>query len=280
MLVRSRLRGIIRSEMMRPPTASYLICATPRSGSTLLCDLLARTGVAGAPEEFFQALPETGKARHPRHYLGRAFDREVQAILGDRSPVDDEPGQVAAAGCASYGEYLDAVLERGSTRNGVFGGKVMWGYLEGLVWHLRRLPGPVRGSDYDVLAGAFPGLRLIHHTRRDRLRQAISLWRALQTWTWRHEPGAEPAEPAFHRGAIVHLARSLDADDEAWERFFAEAGVVPIRVQYEDLVTRPQAAIAGVLDTLDLPVPAGVGERTGLARQADDLSEEWAARCL
>ena len=26
------------------PTRSYLVCATPRSGSTLLCELLARTG--------------------------------------------------------------------------------------------------------------------------------------------------------------------------------------------------------------------------------------------
>ena len=34
---------------------SYLVCATPRSGSTLLCKTLAETGVAGDPEEFFEA---------------------------------------------------------------------------------------------------------------------------------------------------------------------------------------------------------------------------------
>ena len=33
---------------------SYLVCATERSGSTLLCELLAGTGVAGRPEEFFE----------------------------------------------------------------------------------------------------------------------------------------------------------------------------------------------------------------------------------
>ncbi len=32
---------------------SYIICATPRTGSTFLCDLLAATGVAGAPDSFF-----------------------------------------------------------------------------------------------------------------------------------------------------------------------------------------------------------------------------------
>src|SRR5215213_7140144 len=33
------------------PTTSYLVCATPRSGSTLLCETLRATGVAGVPLE-------------------------------------------------------------------------------------------------------------------------------------------------------------------------------------------------------------------------------------
>ena len=50
---------------------SYALCATPRSGSTLLCDLLADTGVAGRPDSFFrpQAIAEWGgralSARRP-----------------------------------------------------------------------------------------------------------------------------------------------------------------------------------------------------------------------
>jgi LPS sulfotransferase NodH len=33
--------------------SSYLVCGTPRSGTSLLCRLLAATGVAGRPEEYF-----------------------------------------------------------------------------------------------------------------------------------------------------------------------------------------------------------------------------------
>jgi LPS sulfotransferase NodH len=33
---------------------SYLICATPRTGSSLLCGLLESTGVAGHPESYFR----------------------------------------------------------------------------------------------------------------------------------------------------------------------------------------------------------------------------------
>ena len=35
------------------PTLSYMICATPRSGSTLLCKALQNTGLAGKPDEYF-----------------------------------------------------------------------------------------------------------------------------------------------------------------------------------------------------------------------------------
>ena len=39
---------------------SYLVCATPRSGSTLVCQALKATGVAGNPEEYFEALLHSG----------------------------------------------------------------------------------------------------------------------------------------------------------------------------------------------------------------------------
>ena len=39
---------------------AYIICGTPRTGSTLLCKLLASTGTSGDPHSFYrrQDLPE------------------------------------------------------------------------------------------------------------------------------------------------------------------------------------------------------------------------------
>ena len=65
------------------PGASYLICATPRSGSTMLCDALEGTGIAGRPEEHFEVLLETGRPRQPRDYFQRSNDPEVWALLDD-----------------------------------------------------------------------------------------------------------------------------------------------------------------------------------------------------
>ena len=39
-----------------PPFLSFVVCSIPRSGSSLLCELLTNTGLAGAPTEFFDPL--------------------------------------------------------------------------------------------------------------------------------------------------------------------------------------------------------------------------------
>ena len=40
-----------------PAFDSFILCATPRTGSTLMCDLLTATRVAGAPDSFFMRDP-------------------------------------------------------------------------------------------------------------------------------------------------------------------------------------------------------------------------------
>ncbi len=69
-----------------------MICATPRSGSTLLCEALQDTGVAGKPDEYFG----------PMHVPRWRDQWQVSAV-----------------------DYVDQVLEHGSTANGVFGVKIM-----------------------------------------------------------------------------------------------------------------------------------------------------------
>jgi hypothetical protein len=83
---------------------SYFICATPRTGSSLLLGSLESTGVAGRPQAYFRAPDESLWAerwRIPRTSQG-GFD---------------------------YAEYVRAALATGRTENGVFGAELMWGTL-------------------------------------------------------------------------------------------------------------------------------------------------------
>ncbi len=45
----------------------------------------------------------------------------------------------------------------------------------------------------DLAPSVFPNLRYLTVTRRDKVRQAVSLWRALQTWSWSSEQSAARA---------------------------------------------------------------------------------------
>ena len=58
---------------------SYLVCATQRSGSTLLCELLKDTGVAGRPEEYFEAV----RARS-LHYVGSLDCEDLDRVIDTR----------------------------------------------------------------------------------------------------------------------------------------------------------------------------------------------------
>src|SRR4028119_1183918 len=87
------------------PMMSYLICATPRSGSTLLCDALGRTGIAGRPAEHFEVLLETGRPRQPRDYFQRSNDPAVWALLDDpelQDVVGEDGGRDAHRGAWAH----------------------------------------------------------------------------------------------------------------------------------------------------------------------------------
>src|SRR5919204_6001172 len=75
------------------PSRSYLICATPRSGSTLLCEALKSTGVAGVPDEYFEALRHSGRPRRPQEYFIGAHDRTILRHLGELTATDSRPGR-------------------------------------------------------------------------------------------------------------------------------------------------------------------------------------------
>lgn len=266
-----------------PPTASYLICTTPRSGSTLLCESLAATGVAGRPDEYFQQLTATGLPRGPGDYLdglpGFAAppggDPRVQPLY--------DPGRFGG-----FGEYLAWALRAGTTPNGVFGAKIMSAYVDGLSAGLAEALGDAGDGDSPArLAASFPRLRYIFLVREDKVRQAISLWRAVQTWVWREDAAGPSPDGTFSRNgaprysfaAIDHLRRRLAGEEDWWRGYFAAAGIAPLTVVYERFAERREHAVRDVLRFLEIPFGDGRElPSPTMRRQSDDLSLEWAER--
>jgi LPS sulfotransferase NodH len=264
-----------------PVARSYLVCATPRSGSTLLCHLLDQTGIAGHPEEYFEALRHSGQPRRPHEY----FDPDRHANIIERLAFREMPAGATHPPhplwtVDTYDRYLAWALEQGTTPNGVFGAKLMWGYLGDFATLLRGIDGMGGLPVPELLARAFPGLHYVQITRRDKVRQAVSLWKAVQTQAWRGGGGrGADVQAVFSFRAINYLVRLLTAHDASWDAYFLGLGAQPLTVTYEELAEAPEPVVRRVLDHVEIPAPGELGlDAPALTVQADELSEEWVRR--
>ncbi len=249
-------------------TLTYLVCATPRSGSTLLCETLKATGRAGRPEEYFEAVPATGVPRSPEDYLAGLQDDEAHRLVAGMRPRIPEYSDLR--GVRSFAVHLKRVREQGTTPNGVFGAKIMWAHLVDLAARM-DLASPAQAT-----AQLFGEPRCLWVRREDPVRQAVSLWRAMQTQSWRSE--AAQREPRYSFAALQHLAGALAADDAAWERFFGANGLAVLDIRYTEMVRDLPGTLARALDHIGVD-GAGADDCTPpMRRQSDGLSDAWAAR--
>ena len=271
------------------PVLSYLICATPRSGSTLLCAALDDTGIAGHPEEHFEVLLETGRPRQPRDYFQRSNDPEVWALLDDpefRDVLGEYGGRYAEHPARRDPDWrppdfeglLDEALRKSTTENGVLGTKIMWAYFRDFV-RLARRTSALGVPPCEVPAAVFPNLRrFVWIRRRDTTRQAVSLWKALQAQQWRKDSDEDVSGQGlrFSFAAVNHLKLRIDEHNTAWQDFFERCGFEPLEVVYEELVADYQGTVLWLLEGIGIPIPENFAvTEPRMKRQADELSEEW-----
>jgi LPS sulfotransferase NodH len=280
------------------PSRSYLVCATPRSGSTLVCQALKATGVAGRPEEYFEALRHSGRPRRPEEYFGGMDDRSVLDHLGERTVGDDPQPRSPLWSRAAYDRYRDWAMETGTTDNGVFGAKLMWGYFEDFVSLLRNVPSYRDVPLEDLMTTVFPEVTFIRVVRANKIRQAVSLWKAVQTATWREQDaiqsasvGLDDSEPPyksfiqdhrpqlrFHYNAIAHLLDGILQEEASWDAFFEHCGISPILVLYENFAADYETSTVRVLERLRLSLPEAFAFEPRMKRQSDGINDDWARR--
>jgi len=240
---------------------AYIICATPRSGSTLLCDLLTDTGVAGQPDSFFrrESFPEW------TDYFGLSVENWRNKYEFDSA-------------------YLSAVQRYGTNGTAIFGMRLMHESLHELAEQLKRIyPNP--SSDKALFQSAFNTPFYLHLSRDDKLAQAVSLLRAEQSGLWHVASDGTERErlkpnqkPVYDSQSLKELIETLEESDKAWENWFVQQRIEPLRITYEMLSANPQTQLATILSALgqDPVMAASVKPRT--MKLASTESAEWMAR--
>ncbi|MEM6637080.1 MAG: Stf0 family sulfotransferase [Pseudomonadota bacterium] len=245
-----------------PVYGSYMICTSPRSGSTLLCELLAATGSCGRPRSWF-------------HTPSPARWADVLGLTGD------DPTQIP-----NLRKIFDAARRQGSTGGAIFGLRLQRHSADFLFDTLATLF-PEEPSDKARFQRAFGHCLFIHLTREDKIDQAVSLVKAEQSGLWHMasdgsemERSAPHAYPTYDFAQIDACVRSLRDYEAGWLDWFSREGIEPYRITYSALSRDPKGVVAGLLRVLDVDPDAASGLEIGVKKLADGTNRQWKARYL
>jgi trehalose 2-sulfotransferase len=198
-----------------------------------------------------QWLTSTNQLGHPLEYFNGPARREL-----DHPNYPDDPGA-----------QVRWIMGESPTPNGIYGVKLFSGHCS--------LVSPVAGQIPVLPVSAY-----VYLERRDRLGQAISWVRALQTRQYR---STQPLRGgiSYDGTAIRDRLAAIDGEYALWSEFFAQHKIRPLRLFYEECVQHPQDAVDRIAAHVGLDSRALiVASNIDLEIQRDAISDEWRTRHL
>lgn len=243
--IAKQLSPDVDSARLRHVTDRYLVASAERTGSTLLCEFLWATKLAGYPAEYFSP----------------AFLKPLSQRWG----------------CRGLGAYVAALYRKRVGANGVFGFKLHFSQFE------KRFCDE-KGTAHGLaqLNLFFPGCKIIRISRRDRIAQALSFYRALQSKQWILSHGDVPAAQAatYDFPTILKCWRRVDRAERKWARTLQNFKGDLLDLTYEDLTQDMASTVGDVFAWLGVPFDVGLVARPVTRRQADETTERLRERFL
>jgi trehalose 2-sulfotransferase len=247
----------ISSDPGRLPATSVIIAATHRSGSFHFADMLASTSGIPLADEYLNF-----------------------GLLRTRA-------QLGLAPTAGEAAVLAALLATKRGESPVFSLKTMWGAFCVTFQAIANTLPPAPDNAWQLLpARLLDNPRYLWVRRRDKIRQAVSFYRATLTGTWRSEQslppptGGEPAALPYSGLAIARLLTEIERDEAAWAAFFAETGVPVMEIVYEDFITDRLTALQAVGAFLGWPPLGDQLPAARFQRVSDGLNQQWSQRFI
>jgi trehalose 2-sulfotransferase len=237
---------------------SYLICATPRSGSTLLCSLLKSCGVAGAPESYYHHSSTSEWAKD----WGLPQEAYVPASDFNRA-------------------YLESARREGTATSNIFAMRLMRHSFGDVTARLKTIF-PNCLNDKALFNAAFGRTFYIHLSREDKISQAVSLVKAEQSGLWHVaadgtelERTAPPRLLKYDAELIGKQLAEVRGADSEWVNWFDQQSILPLSITYETLAADPRIVLETILKALSLDERIAAQILPGVAKLADAVSADW-----
>lgn len=247
-------------------TGTVVVASTQRSGSSLLCSALGRTGLVGVPKEYL--LPRFLESGH--RVLGAPLPtaREQLRRIGRLLRLEKEWWGYREIRPSTMAAYIHGLAVHRSSANGIFALKVHWQHFEQALrmgFVPSQLPQPITW---------------IHIERRDRIAQAVSFAKAMRSGAFSADAESPDvmARLRYDDSAILKCYENLQQGVSGWKSYFESQGITPLPVIYEDLVSDYEGTITRVLEALgyrNVPVPPPMHRR-----QSDAMNQSWIAAFL
>ena len=189
--------------------------------------------------------------------------------------VDNPQGDVIP----DYQNFLTQTLTQHTTQNGVFGTKIGGGVWHDFVRRIQSIDGTADKPLDLALNALFPELRYIWLTRRNKVRQAVSHWMAIQSGRW-HSPDAitNPLSE-YNYDAIDYLLQEIVIREAVWADYFSQYHITPHVIVYEDYIQDMEGTTRNILEYLNIEIPAKFdAPLPQLRKTANDLTEDWVQR--
>ena len=240
---------------LKAPAPFYLVCANPRVGSTLFCEILKATASAG--------------------WITEPFDSDAESRLRREWQFD----------APSRARFIQQAIIRSRTPNGVGGAKIMWVYLDAFLSDLVAFEN-LRGlaSGVERFAGAFGECRAVHLSRRNKVRAAISCWLASTTgeWFWYGRAPRRPAPEVPDLWTISRLHAEMHAAEIGWPLLLKAAHINSKTIFYEDWIDDPLANVLAIANKhLGAQLEPDIQIKVALPeRQADEATDRIEAQWI
>lgn len=168
---------------------------------------------------------------------------------------------------ATMDDYVSAMIETASTPNGYFCVKLFPAHLH--LFNIRF------GTDLIALLMDRYDCNFISLFRRDRIRQAISFTRSLQSEQW-SSGSASKREPEFDCAQIARCYFLINRSYEYWEDYTSLRGLDSTKFIYEDLLETPKDYVDVIANHAGVDIDELPSSKFKIQR--DELTESWIER--